>query len=248
MKKTQKQFIFCLLFSLCLPLMSYAQVETVSATILNFSDYVKGPGTNPVTLTITDRYLRIDDNINKDIETDNGFVLYDRQESVIYSVSSDEQQTVTIKMLPVTIPSPMELKLHSVKQAVDKEAPLIDGKETKKYQIFVNDKLCSETVTVPGLMPDAVQAMGEFQQVLAGQQAETLRYIPADLHEACDLARHTFYPKSHLENGFPLIVQEIDQSKKDKSVQRSRALLNYKKQDVSAELFVLPDYSIIPLN
>ncbi len=250
MKKTLIKIIFSLLFSLCLPLISYAETELVAATVIHFSEYEKGVGKNPVTMTITDKYLRIDDSINQDADADadNGFVLYDRQEKVIYSVSSDEQQIVKIKRAPVSISSPMALKVRTVKQAIDKNAPLIGGKQTHSYHFFVNNKLCSEMVTVPGLMPDVMEAMGQFKQVLAGQQAETLRYIPADLHEACDLARHIFYPKSHLENGFPLIVQEIDQPGKDRSIQHSRALINYKKQAVSVGLFVLPDYSIIPLN
>ncbi len=248
MKKTLTKIIFSLLFSLCLPLVSHAEIELVAATVIHFSEYEKGVGKNPVTMTITDKYLRIDDSINQGADADNGFVLYDRQEKVIYSVSSEEQQIVKIKLAPVIISSPMALKVRTVKQAIDKNAPLIGGKQTHSYHLFVNNKLCSEMVTVPGLMPDVVEVMGQFKQVLAGQQAETLRYIPADLHEGCDLARHIFYPKSHLENGFPLIVQEIDQLGKDKSLQHSRALLNYKKQAVSAELFVLPEYSIIPLN
>lgn len=103
-------------------------------------------------------------------------------------------------------------------------------------------------ISVPGLMPDVVTAIGEFNQVLAGQQADTLRFIPADLHEACDLVRHTFYPKKHLENGFPLVFQVMDETGQLENVKYSRILTDFKQQKVSSGLFVLPEYSIVPIN
>jgi hypothetical protein len=148
----------------------------------------------------------------------------------------------------VNIPSPIELKLHSVTLAVDKKAPLIDGNKTQNIQLFVNDKLCYNLVTVPGLMPEVVSAMGEFNQVLAGQQSDTLQYIPADLHEACDLVRHTFYPQNHLKNGFPMMLQAMDEMGQIENIKYSRMLINFKQQMVPAELFVLPKYTIIQIN
>ena len=150
------------------------------------------------------------------------------------------------------MPSPIELKLRSVKLPMDENAPLINGKKAENHQLFVNDKLCYNMISVPGLMPNTVNALKEFNQVLAGQQADTLRFIPADLHEACDLARHTYHPQSHLENGFPIFFQEVSQTNnEDNSLEKikySRSLVNFKQQDVSAQLFVLPEYSIVPIN
>lgn len=256
-KLTDIKIHFSLIISLFLPFLCYAE----PATIIKYSIYEKGAGANPVTMTITEQFLRIDDVVEDYLRPDgsaleqadaanknSGFILYDRKEKVIYSVSSDEQQIIKIRSVAVAMPSPIELKVHSKKLATDQNAPLIDGIQVENYQLYVNDKLCSEMVTVPGLMPDVVAAMGEFNQVLAGQQAESLRYTPADLHEACDLARHTFYPKSYLENGFPMIVQEIDPMSKTKIIKHSRSLINYKQEDVSDELFVLPRYTILPIN
>lgn len=291
MTQWQKRIASSLLLAFCMPLLSYAASGNVSAklpastpatfpttthatthaTIVQFSEYEQGTGTHPVTMTITDNYLRIDDSLSRnmekikdetsdgslqaegslhadDSEKDSGFVLYDRKAKVIYSVSSEEQQIIKVSNVPVTMPSPIALKLRSVKLAMDENAPLINGKKTQNHQIFVNDKLCYNLITVPGLMPDAVLAMSNFNQVLAGQQAETLRYIPADLHEACDLARHTFYPQKHLENGFPLMFQAVDETGKIENVKYSRTLINFKQQDVPVEFFVLPEYSIVPIN
>lgn len=243
-----KNRIISLIFLFLIPCMGYAD----PAAILSFSEQEKGSDEVRVTMTITEHYLRIDDKrITKspqETEDDNGFVLFDRKKKAIYSVSSEEQQIIKINQVAVTIPSPIELKLKIVQLSVDKKAPLIKGKNTQHQQIFVNDKLCINMVTVPGLMPDAVSALKEFNQVLAGQQAETLRYIPGDLHEACDLARHSFYPQSHLENGFPMMLQTIGASGKVEDVKNIRVLIDFKEKNVAADFFNLPEYDIVEIN
>ncbi|MCU7967983.1 MAG: hypothetical protein KZQ74_12455, partial [gamma proteobacterium symbiont of Bathyaustriella thionipta] len=182
MNNKNKLIISSLLLLFLMPLVSYA----TPATILYFSEYEQGSGEISITMTITDTHLRIDDRLtksnhqNKDDNT--GFVLYDRKNKVIYSISSEEKQIIKINQVAVTIPSPIELNLKKLSLKIDKNAPLIKGKNTQHHQIFVNDKLCTNMITVPGLMPDAVMALQHFNQVLAGQQAETLRYIPGDLH------------------------------------------------------------------
>ena len=272
-----KQICISFLFCLLVPVVTYAgaakvpvkQTETLPATIIQFSETEQGSGTNPVIMTVTDKYLRIDDSIKSEgslsaegslptedsqqakgssVKHEQGFVLYDREKKIIYSVSAEEQQIVSIKLNEVTIPSPMELKLRSATLPTDKKAPLIAGKKTQHQQLYVNDKLCYNVISVPGLLPDVAAAMGEFNQVLAGQQADTLRFIPADLHEACDLVRHTFYPKKHLEYGFPLVFQVMDEMGQVENVKYSRILTDFKQQDVSSELFLLPKYSIVPIN
>jgi len=254
-KKTM-YFLQSIIISLCLffSTLIYAEDSIVStaqlpAVILDFTESEPGMDVNSVTLTVTDNYLRIDDLISADNSEEKGFILYNRNEKVVYSVSAEEQQVIRIKNMPVNISSPIELKLHTKTLPEDKNAPLIGGEKTQSYQLFVNDKLCFNIVSVPKLMPDVVMAMGEFNQVLAGQQADTLRFIPGDIHEACDLARHTFYPKNHLKTGFPLMIQAIDTTGKAENVKYSRILKNFKQKMVSAELFVLPvNYSIVPIN
>jgi len=220
------------------------QKADVEATIIHFSEFELGSGVYPVSLTITADFLRIDD-------TDEGkdFVLFNRKTNEIYSVNSEQQQIIQIKQTPVTIKSPMELKLHESELAMDDNAPLIAGKKARHYQFFVNDKLCYDLISVPDLMPDAVMALKTFKQVLAGQQSETLRSVPGDLHEGCELARHVFYPQRYLEKGFPIIEKEPGQADdtKDK-INYSRTLINFKDEKVSSDRFVLPDYQVIPIN
>lgn len=237
------------LILLCItPIISNA----VPATIVNFSEHEQGSGELAITMTITDDYLRIDDRpvkqLEKNKEDNKGFVLYDRKNKAVYSVSSEEQQIIKIQHVAVTIPSPIELKLTKRRLPEDTAAPLIKGKKTQHHQIYVNNKLCTNMITVPELMPDVVIALQNFNQTLAGQQAETLRYIPADLHEPCELARHSFYAQSHLENGFPVMLQSIAASGQADDVKRSRMLIDFKQENVADDYFRLPDYDIFTIN
>lgn len=222
---------------------------TVQATIIHFSEFEQGSGVYPVSMTISTDFLRIDDTVEgKD------FILFDRNSKEIFSVNSEEQQIIKIRQTPVTIKSPMELKLHEIELDMDDNAPLIAGKKARHFQFFVNDKLCYDLISVPNLLPDAVAALKDFKQVLAGQQSETLRAVPGDLHEACDLARHIFYPQRHLEKGFPIIEKESGHGQamiapdSQAEIKYSRALTNFKEEAVSTERFVLPEYRIVPIN
>jgi hypothetical protein len=212
--------------------------KKIQAMMVHFSEFERGIGHLPITMMLTPEFLRIDDSIDNE-KPGKGFILFNRKQKIIYSVDSEEQQIIKIKLLPVTIVSPVELKLRTVKIKTDKKAPLIAGKKMDHYQFFVNNKLCYDLFTVPELMPDVVSALKDYKQVLAGQQAATLPYMPADVYEACDLVKHTFYPKLYLEKGFPVLEQETNYS---------RTLINFFTQDVLTDYFVLPDFPIIEIN
>ena len=223
------------------------------ATIIRFIDEENGVGKVSLTMTINQDFLRIDDNIASDdpaksineANIKKSFVLLDRKKHIIYSMSSDEQQIIKIQQQAVTIKSPIDLSVKVKVLPVDPSAPKIDGKSAQQYQIHVNKKLCTNLIAVDGLLPDAVQALKLFNQVLAGQQAQTLGYIPADLYEACDLARHTFYPQTHLSKGFPIMLQTLGENGQ---IKNSRILVDFKKDKVSPALFVLPNYDMVPIN
>ena len=243
---------------------------TTNATVINFLEYQPDSGKYEVKMTITRNFLRIDDTMDA-----SGFILFDRHKKIIYSVSDDNKQIIQINNKAVTIPSPIDLKLSEKQLSLNKNAPLIEGKTSEHHQFFVNEKLCYEMISVPGLMPDEVTAMQNFKQVLAGQQAETLTVIPGDLQEGCDLSQHTFYPRRYLQKGFPIMekamlqepalqepaLQEpkLQESSRDEnsdekngsekiSLSYSRVLINYAHKPVSEKLFKLPDYEILPIN
>ena len=200
----------------------------ISAMILQFSENEPGVGRYPVTMSITPEYLRIDDTkARKD------FILFSRKAKVIYSISSDYQQIIAIPHSPVDRKSPVPLTVNVKQLPPDRQAPVIAGKNTRHLQLIVNNTLCMDVISVPGLLPDAVEALKTFKLVLAGQQAQTLQYIPADMHEVCDLSSNTFHPTLSLDNGFPVLQRSSDGY--------SRELINYYRQDIDSSLFELPE-------
>jgi len=253
----QYKLLFSIIFVLLgWPMQSLAE----TATLIRFVDHERGLGDIITTMTINQHYMRIDDNINQKADQQEGqqeqnktglnkdFVLYDRVKKTIYSVSSEEQHIVKVKQQAITIKPSIALTFKVKALPEDRKAPLINEKKSQNFQIMVNNKLCAQLVSVPGLMPDVVLAMQQFSRTLAGQQAQTLSYIPGDLHEACDLARHTFYPDGHLQKGFPVIVPEIGKSGVVTDVLRSRILINFKTIEVTADHFKLPDYPVVNIN
>ena len=249
---TKQWLKYSMVLAAWLILISSAYSQTVvepqiNAAVINFLEYEPGSGEYPVKMTISKDFLRIDDT-----QEGKDFVLFDRQKKIIYSVSSDNKQIIQINNKPVSIPSPIDLKLSEKELSMDKDAPLIAGKVSRHHQFFVNKKLCYEIISVPGLMPDVVTAMQDFNQVLAGQQAETLRAIPGDLQESCDLSRHTFYPKRYLQKGFPIMEKAMFQDENDAAsptnVSYSRVLINYSQKQVPEARFKFPDYEILPIN
>jgi hypothetical protein len=58
-------------------------------------------------------------------------------------------------------------------------------------------------------MPEAVLALRQYREVLAGQQAKTLALAPPGTLPACDMANNIFLPARHLEHGFPVRLVDM---------------------------------------
>lgn len=200
-----------------------------SAIMLLYQRQEAGQEPYPTRLLITPAFMRMDDG-----EDEGDFVLFDRQRRTLYSVTHGERTVFEIPPRPVVVESPIALQLEATEQAVGAGTPKVAGRTPQHHRLYANSKLCYEVVSVPGLLEDAVAALREFRQVLAGEHARNLVNVPADLHEACDLATHTFAPDRHLRYGLP--IQEWDNRG------FSRVLLDYApEQPVGAELFRLPE-------
>lgn len=181
-------------------------------------------------IIVNNDYMRMDDG-----ENSNDFVLLDRKTKIIYSANSDNNTIMTVAARKVDVESPMKLSMSNDKVATSEKVPTIDGKTPEHYGFSVNGVVCYEAMLVKGMLPDMVKAMQTFADILAGDSAITLSVMPADMHNACDLAGSTFAPSRHLKFGFP--VQEWKQG-------YSRTLLEYKEDYViDSKLFELPkDY------
>lgn len=179
---------------------------------------------------VNHQYLRFDDGV-----ASVNYLLMDRAAKKIYTVNHQEKTIMVLERKTLDIQPPFELK-HTEKKIGDmKEAPQINGKQPVHYQLSTNDQVCLDVVAVEGLLPEAVKALREFNEILASDSATTIQNFPADMQEPCMLAMTTFAPNQYLQHGFP--VQEWKSG-------ISRHLLDFKTSfDAPPETFTLPkDY------
>ena len=181
-------------------------------------------------IIVSKDYMRMDEG-----EGSKDFVLLDRKANIIYSANSDNNTVMTIAARKVDIESSTKLLIKNDKVSTTEKIPTIDGKTPEHYAFSVNDTVCYEAMLVKGMLPDMVKAMQSFADILAGDSAITFSVMPADMHNACDMAGNTFAPSRHLKFGFP--VQEWKQG-------YARTLLEYKEDyKIDPKLFELPkDY------
>ena len=188
-----------------LTLISSCAKKEQSDTLVLFVEQERGVEPFQTRMIVTEKFLRIDDGVDS-----NSFVLYDRVKKVVYNTNPDEKRTMAIHEKSLkkghVFEPPFKLT-HSVKEMPElKDAPTIEGKSAKRYQLFTNDKMCYDVVAIKGLMPQVVTALTQFYKLMATDSVVTFNNIPADMHDACDMTIATFKPTRHFEFGFP--VQE----------------------------------------
>jgi hypothetical protein len=148
---------------------------------------------------VTPERLRMDDG-----EGSKSYTLYDRKQHIARTVDTELRTILEMHPKSVQVEPPFALK-YSVKDLGEmKDAPKIMGKIPKHYQDYANEQLCFDVITVAGLMPQAVQALQEFQQLLASDSAVTFNNMPADMQDPCSIAMDTFAPTRFLQHGFPI--------------------------------------------
>jgi len=185
----------------------------------------------PTRVIITPEFVRFDDGENaKD------FILFDRKKSVVYSIVTDEESVMSVHPQENKIESPIKLDLSEKDLGEMKDAPAIAGEKPKHYQLLVNGKVCNDVIAVKGLLPAAVTALKEFSLLMASDSKMTLSSTPADMQNACDLAKDTFAATRLLKFGFP--VQTLGKRK------YSRTLVDFDENyKLDIKLFDLPkDY------
>lgn len=181
---------------------------------------------------ITPEYLRMD--YNKD---DDDFILFERKSGIIYSIIHGEKNIVVVNPIDVNIQSPIELSVEVIKGEVDKDVPMVDGKKAEYFQYKVNGQICYETISVPGLLPFATKMHKLYLKTLAGEHSRVLSHIPADQHNACDLASNIYNYQMKFENGFPINEWHGDYSNGYK-----RQVLDFEEgYKVDPELLKLPE-------
>ena len=209
--------------------------NAIDTTILVFmepsSDTDAGSESAPyqTRMLVTNFFLRLDDGMGTD-----GHVLFDRKKNIVYNITSETKTVMTVELIPNKVKPPFKLQLTSTEMDLPVGAPEVAGIKPKHYRLITNGEHCSDVIAVKGLLNDAINAMREYNQVLALNNASTLHATPADIQTPCMLSMNIFYVNQILEFGFP--VQEWDKNGK------SRSLMSYKEnQKMDISLFSLPE-------
>lgn len=178
-------------------------------------------------ILVTGRYLRMDEG------NDGGdFTLFDRKTGKIMNVLHDR------KMLLAMLDNKPPKQPAQTYRVEKKVTPVREG--TVRVQVLANDKLCSETVAVAKLFPDAAHAIAEYKAALAFTQWATYRNTPAELRQDCDLVHHVWQTGHSLSEGLP--IEERDYAG------RVRHYVGGEKRAEKSQLFKLPkDYELLKI-
>ncbi len=175
------------------------QPATAQTLRLDFAEIVPGAELTPLRHLVTARHLRIDSGD----EGDGGFILYDRNEQVIYSVSQASQTIIVIPYAEggKAPPSPFALEERQVK---DKILSSVAGSSQPHLDFLAEGELCYSAVVVSGLLPEAQAAEREYLDTLGSEQRLHVDKLPAGMRDPCDLTRNAYVPARHLESGYPV--------------------------------------------
>ncbi len=201
------------------------EAALVEAQVFIFQEWEKGIDAYQTRVIVTSDFLRMDDGIDA-----GGFLLFDRKSKNLSSLSHDDQTVLRMKRKPVKVEKP-EGMLFSARENDASDMPSMGGKEPVHTTLLTNGEACYDVVSVPGMQPDAVEAMREYLLTLAGEQAQNIYKTPEEFRAPCLMSNLIHYPVGHLEFGFPL--REWDYKG------YGRALVEVSTQSVSADLFVL---------
>lgn len=203
------------------------QTKNTMLTFMEQEKYVKPYQTRFI---ISDEFIRIDDGQ----DGLRSFILFDRKQRSIYSVSTEEKRILQIMEKNIDVQPPIELK-QEIKQLDDmQQAPKVGNELPTHHELIINGKSCYQVVAVKNLLPGVVQALKEFHTVLASDSKQTINNIPADLQDPCELSMSTFTPLAHLQFGMP--IQE-----RGRANDYQRSLVDYKQDYQPAkDWYVLP--------
>ncbi|MET0061020.1 MAG: hypothetical protein ABW176_01885 [Candidatus Thiodiazotropha endolucinida] len=186
-------------------------------------------------LLITPKMLRIEQEKGVD-----GYILYDREAGVIYSVTPEEQSILVIQPQSGSMQTPPEMRLN-IERLVDFDGPEIGDSKPQHWQLIVNNEICRNVILAPGLMTEALTVYQDYLTLLANQHYLSLNAIPAEYRDPCEDAIHVFAPTLFLQKGLPVRVWD--------RMGNQQRLLNFSNQHrVDSSLFRLPaDYKRQPM-
>lgn len=195
------------------------------------------PGVEPYTsrILVTDRYLRIDD-----LSDDSGFILYDDELETVYSVSHHNRSTLVIRSGNYERPDLKDSVVISDSELED--APSISGRTVRDHTVrqIDNDELCTRVQYVPGLLEEVGEMMHAYQTSLVANQVRTLEGTPPEYRTPCMVSDQVYFDGAIYRKGIP-----VSESRHNG---RKRLLRSYRKSEVDAGMFELPEYGQFSLD
>ena len=219
-----------------------AQTKKHAEQVYKLSYLEREPGTDEyeVTMLVSARYIRVDE------EGDNsGFIVYDDNDKVIYSVSHHDQSVLVIKQhVFSTADLPVKPIIEYLQLA---DAPLVSGKNIFNYRVYINqnnsegkiekesEETCLEVQLVENLLPEVRVILQNYQKVISGQQVKMADNKITELQTACYYIDQVYNTGAYFEKGLP--IQEWH------SNERSKILTGYSKVSIAPDKFIIPqDY------
>ncbi|MFL6712305.1 MAG: hypothetical protein ACJ8LN_05200 [Sulfurifustis sp.] len=224
----------------CTPATPPPAKPTERATALYFLENDNTAGAATVRMLVTEKFLRIDAGAD-----DGEFILYDRARRTIYNISAADRLILVIPSRAVPVSGAPRLYYRTKRDSA--AFPRIEGRPVVHYRLLTNGRVCYDLYAADGLLPEAVAALREYREALAGEQYAAIGYTPNEFKAPCDLANHVYAPARYLVHGFPVRLVELDA--RDARRRRVTELTDYRtNMEVAPALFDLPaSFRRIPL-
>lgn len=173
----------------------YAQAEeSVDAFELVYDEKEEGVDFYTVKFTVSDRFIRIDDSStggvgghDKSTSMNAGYIVFDLDDDVIYSVSHFDRSILVIPKYPYTIPD-QNIKTSVIYEPL-KDSPSISGKQVFNYKVIditeAVPETCMDIQLASGLWPEVTARLQRYQAVIAGQQMKNIVTTPEEYRTPC---------------------------------------------------------------
>ena len=169
-----------------------------NVSIVTYMEREAGTDTYPVRILVSPDHVRYDDGYD---ESD--YALLDRRSRTLYSVAHENASVLVIENHPVSDPLPADLSLTE-ERIEDNDAPAIAGKQPLHVKYLANGTPCYQSVSVAGLMDEAVAGMAEYATALGERQLNNMQSVPDAMQTPCFLSRYVYASARHYSHGLAL--------------------------------------------
>lgn len=202
--------------------------QVADVSIVLYEEQEAGIDPYPVRILVSPEYVRFDDGYD---ESD--FVLLDRDSRTLFSVTHDNHSVLEIRNHAVSGSLPPDITLTE-DRIEDDNAPTIAGKQPVHIRYLANETPCYQTISVSGLLKDAVAGLIEYETALGERQLGNLQSVPDTMQTPCFLSRYAYAPERHYAHGLPVQIWDETGS--------YRSLTDFhENESVAAALFEVPD-------